>query len=51
VVSLSTGDHHPNNSFEMDRIRKYAGYVTTDSWGDDRKINVNVTLEVKSSTV
>ncbi|KAG2186235.1 hypothetical protein INT43_002673 [Umbelopsis isabellina] len=36
AISLSTGDHHPNNSFELDRIRKYAGYVTTDSWGDDR---------------
>ncbi|CAO3676371.1 unnamed protein product [Umbelopsis ramanniana] len=36
VVSLSTGDHHPGNSFENDRIRRYAGYVMTDSWGDDR---------------
>lgn len=39
VVSLSTGDHHPGNSFENDRIRRYAGYVMTDSWGDDRKSN------------
>jgi protein phosphatase PTC6 len=37
VVSLSTGDHHPGNSFENDRLRRYAGYVMTDSWGDDRK--------------
>ncbi|KAI9289281.1 phosphatase 2C-like domain-containing protein [Umbelopsis sp. AD052] len=36
VVSLSTGDHHPGNSFENDRLRRYAGYVMTDSWGADR---------------
>lgn len=34
---LSTGDHHPANSFEIDRLRRYAGYVMTDSWGDDSK--------------
>ncbi|RCI02668.1 hypothetical protein CU098_007412 [Rhizopus stolonifer] len=36
VVSLSTGDHHPGNPIEVDRLRKYAGFVTTDSWGDER---------------
>jgi len=36
VFTLSTGDHHPANSFEIDRLRRYAGYVMTDSWGDDR---------------
>lgn len=36
VVSLTTGDHHPGNPIETDRLRKYAGFVTTDSWGDER---------------
>jgi protein phosphatase PTC6 len=38
VITLSTGDHHPGNSYENDRLRRYAGYVMTDSWGDDRKL-------------
>ena len=36
VVSLTTGDHHPGNPIETDRLRKYAGFITTDSWGDER---------------
>ncbi|EIE91728.1 hypothetical protein RO3G_16439 [Rhizopus delemar RA 99-880] len=36
VVPLTTGDHHPGNPVEIDRLRKYAGFVTTDSWGDER---------------
>ncbi|KAI8876432.1 protein serine/threonine phosphatase 2C [Backusella circina FSU 941] len=36
VISLTTGDHHPGNPTETDRLRKYAGFVTTDSWGDER---------------
>jgi protein phosphatase PTC6 len=36
VVSLTTGDHHPGNPIETERLRKYAGFVTTDSWGDER---------------
>lgn len=36
VVSLTTGDHHPGNQTETERLRKYAGFVTTDSWGDER---------------
>lgn len=36
VITLTTGDHHPGNPAEQDRLRKYAGFVTTDSWGDDR---------------
>ncbi|KAI7900429.1 phosphatase 2C-like domain-containing protein [Cokeromyces recurvatus] len=35
-ISLTTGDHHPGNPVETDRLRKYAGFVTTDSWGDER---------------
>lgn len=36
VVPLTTGDHHPGNPAEIERLRKYAGFVTTDSWGDER---------------
>ncbi|RCH92786.1 hypothetical protein CU098_009874 [Rhizopus stolonifer] len=36
VFSLTTGDHHPGNPIETDRLRKYAGFITTDSWGDER---------------
>lgn len=36
AVQLTTGDHHPGNPNEIDRLRKYAGFVTTDSWGDER---------------
>jgi protein phosphatase PTC6 len=36
VIPLTTGDHHPGNPIETDRLRKYAGFVTTDSWGDER---------------
>lgn len=36
AISLTTGDHHPGNPIEADRLRKYAGFVTTDSWGDER---------------
>ncbi|GAA5809850.1 hypothetical protein MFLAVUS_003265 [Mucor flavus] len=36
AVPLTTGDHHPGNPVETDRLRKYAGFVTTDSWGDER---------------
>ncbi|KAG1349317.1 hypothetical protein G6F62_003619 [Rhizopus arrhizus] len=36
VVPLTTGDHRPGNPVEIDRLRKYAGFVTTDSWGDER---------------
>lgn len=36
VKSLTTGDHHPGNPIETERLRKYAGFVTTDSWGDER---------------
>ncbi|KAI8367906.1 phosphatase 2C-like domain-containing protein [Choanephora cucurbitarum] len=36
VVSLTTGDHHPGNPIETERLRKYAGFITTDSWGDER---------------
>ncbi|KAG2233831.1 hypothetical protein INT48_005277 [Thamnidium elegans] len=36
AISLTTGDHHPGNPVETDRLRKYAGFVTTDSWGDER---------------
>lgn len=36
VLPLTTGDHHPGNPIETDRLRKYAGFVTTDSWGDER---------------
>ncbi|KAI7895347.1 phosphatase 2C-like domain-containing protein [Mucor mucedo] len=36
AIPLTTGDHHPGNPIETDRLRKYAGFVTTDSWGDER---------------
>ncbi|KAI8983655.1 phosphatase 2C-like domain-containing protein [Pilobolus umbonatus] len=36
VRTLTTGDHHPGNPIETERLRKYAGFVTTDSWGDER---------------
>ncbi|KAI8982203.1 phosphatase 2C-like domain-containing protein [Mycotypha africana] len=36
VMQLTTGDHHPGNPAEVERLRKYAGFVTTDSWGDER---------------
>lgn len=36
VIPLTTGDHHPGNPIETDRLRKYAGFITTDSWGDER---------------
>jgi protein phosphatase PTC6 len=35
-MPLTSGDHHPGNPLEHERLRKYAGFVTTDSWGDDR---------------
>ena len=28
---------------EQDRLRKYAGFVTTDSWGDDRILGMLAT--------
>ncbi|KAI7875416.1 protein serine/threonine phosphatase 2C [Lichtheimia hyalospora FSU 10163] len=43
VVTLTTGDHHPGNPMEQDRLRKYAGFVTTDSWGDDRILGMLAT--------
>ncbi|CDS03491.1 hypothetical protein LRAMOSA00893 [Lichtheimia ramosa] len=43
VVTLTTGDHHPGNPLEQDRLRKYAGFVTTDSWGDDRILGMLAT--------
>ncbi|KAF7727721.1 hypothetical protein EC973_007179 [Apophysomyces ossiformis] len=43
VVSLTTGDHHPGNASEQERLRKYAGFVTTDSWGDDRILGMLAT--------
>ncbi|KAG0169836.1 hypothetical protein DFQ28_004115 [Apophysomyces sp. BC1034] len=43
VVSLTTGDHHPSNSSEQERLRKYAGFITTDSWGDDRILGMLAT--------
>ncbi|KAI8138430.1 phosphatase 2C-like domain-containing protein [Fennellomyces sp. T-0311] len=43
VVTLTTGDHHPGNPNEQDRLRKYAGFVTTDSWGDDRILGMLAT--------
>ncbi|KAI8391152.1 phosphatase 2C-like domain-containing protein [Radiomyces spectabilis] len=43
VVTLTTGDHHPGNPAEIDRLRKYAGFVTTDSWGDDRILGMLAT--------
>ncbi|KAI9494146.1 phosphatase 2C-like domain-containing protein [Zychaea mexicana] len=43
VVTLTTGDHHPSNPNEQDRLRKYAGFVTTDSWGDDRILGMLAT--------
>ncbi|KAI8339075.1 phosphatase 2C-like domain-containing protein [Chlamydoabsidia padenii] len=36
AMVLTSGDHHPSNPLEHERLRKYAGFVTTDSWGDDR---------------
>ncbi|KAL0139392.1 phosphatase 2C-like domain-containing protein [Mucor lusitanicus] len=35
AVQLTTGDHHPGNPIETTRLNKY-GFVTTDSFGDDR---------------
>ncbi|KAI9313267.1 phosphatase 2C-like domain-containing protein [Dichotomocladium elegans] len=43
AVTLTTGDHHPGNPLEHDRLRKYAGFVTTDSWGDDRILGMLAT--------
>lgn len=42
-MTLTTGDHHPGNPLEQDRLRKYAGFVTTDSWGDDRILGMLAT--------
>ncbi|KAI9004563.1 phosphatase 2C-like domain-containing protein [Phycomyces nitens] len=43
ALALTTGDHHPGNPLEQDRLRKLAGYVTTDSWGDDRILGLLAT--------
>ncbi|KAL0090934.1 phosphatase 2C-like domain-containing protein, partial [Phycomyces blakesleeanus] len=43
AVALTTGDHHPGNPLEQERLRKLAGYVTTDSWGDDRILGLLAT--------
>lgn len=40
---MTTGDHHPGNPLEHDRLRKYAGFVMTDSWGDDRILGMLAT--------
>ncbi|KAL1930770.1 hypothetical protein VTP01DRAFT_10932 [Rhizomucor pusillus] len=43
AITLTTGDHHPGNPLEHDRLRKYAGFVMTDSWGDDRILGMLAT--------
>ncbi|KAH8556617.1 phosphatase 2C-like domain-containing protein [Umbelopsis sp. PMI_123] len=50
VITLSTGDHHPGNSYENDRLRRYAGYVMTDSWGDDRVLGALATSRAFGDT-
>ncbi|RUP50544.1 hypothetical protein BC936DRAFT_138664 [Jimgerdemannia flammicorona] len=36
AIPLTTFDHHPGATGEHERLRKYAGFITTDSWGDER---------------
>ncbi|RUS16752.1 phosphatase 2C-like domain-containing protein [Endogone sp. FLAS-F59071] len=36
AIPLTTLDHHPGATSEHERLRKYASFVTTDSWGDER---------------
>ncbi|ORX59682.1 protein serine/threonine phosphatase 2C [Hesseltinella vesiculosa] len=43
AVMLTSGDHHPGNPTEQERLRRYAGFVTTDSWGDDRILGMLAT--------
>ncbi|KAI9303131.1 phosphatase 2C-like domain-containing protein [Cunninghamella echinulata] len=43
AITLTTGDHHPGNPIEHERLQKYAGFVTTDSWGDDRILGMLAT--------
>ncbi|KAI8092573.1 phosphatase 2C-like domain-containing protein [Halteromyces radiatus] len=43
AVTLTSGDHHPGNPIEHERLRKYAGFITTDSWGDDRILGMLAT--------
>ncbi|ORZ21271.1 phosphatase 2C-like domain-containing protein [Absidia repens] len=43
AMPLTSGDHHPGNPLEHERLRKYAGFVTTDSWGDDRILGMLAT--------
>ncbi|KAI8062894.1 phosphatase 2C-like domain-containing protein [Gongronella butleri] len=43
AITLTTGDHHPGNPVEHERLQRYAGFVTTDSWGDDRILGMLAT--------